>query len=467
MAEKSVNELPRELRLLFTKGSDALARENYDYAIDLFNQVLTKEPSIFDCRKALRNAQFRKAGKGSGLFRKMLSTAASQPLVGKGQMALRKNPAEALQIAEQILNGDPTNSGAHKLVVEAATVMEMPRTAVLSLEVLVRNSPKDRDVAIKFANTLADSGEVVRAERILSELYNEFPADQDLAMALKNISARRTMDKGGYEALADGKGSYRDILKNEEEAKALEQENRQVKTEDTVQRLIDEKEIRLKTDPKNVKTLRDLAELYTQKQQFDRALGYYERIKSTEGGGAADASLDAGMAQTMSRKFDFEISQLDPATPDYAEKSAKLQADKQAYQLEECRKRVERYPNDLQIRFELGKLYFQNGKIGEAIQEFQKSQANPNRRVQSLNYLGQCFAKRNMNDLAIRTFENAIKDKPVLDEEKKELVYNLACVLEKTGKRDEAIKQFEQIYAVDIGYKDVASKVDAFYAGQS
>lgn len=286
-------------------------------------------------------------------------------------------------------------------------------------------------------------------------------------MALKNISARRTMDKGGYEALADGKGSYRDILKNEEEAKALEQENRQVKTEDSIQRLIDEREIRLKTDPKNVKTLRDLAELYTQKQQFDRALGYYERLKATDEGGATDASLDRGMAETMSRKFDFEISQLDPATPDYAEKFAKLQADKQAYQLEECRKRVERYPNDLQIRFELGKLYFQSGKIGEAIQEFQKSRANPNRKIQSLSYLGQCFARRNMNDLAIRTFEEAIKEKPVLDEEKKELVYNLACVLEKTGKRDEAIKQFEQIYAVDIGYKDVASKVDAFYAGQS
>src|SRR5262249_54292062 len=152
-------------------------------------------------------------------------------------------------------------------------------------------------------NALADSGEVVRAEKILADLYREFPTDGDLGQALKNISARRTMDKGGYEALADGKGSYRDILKNEAKAKALEQENRQVKTEDTVQRLIDEKEVRLKTDPKNVKTLRDLADLYTQKQQFDRALSYYERLKQTDA--AADSSLDRGMADTMSRKFDF------------------------------------------------------------------------------------------------------------------------------------------------------------------
>src|SRR5262245_7125370 len=192
MAEKGVNELPRELRLLFTKGTDALARENYGYAIELFNQVLEKEPTVYECRKALRNAQSRKAGAGSGFFKKMVSTAASQPLVGKGQLALRKDPAEALQIAEQILNNDPNNSGAHRLVVEAATIMGMPRTAVMSLEALVRNSPKDKDVAIKLANGLADSGEVVRAEQILAKLCEEFPTDGDLAHALKNISARRT-----------------------------------------------------------------------------------------------------------------------------------------------------------------------------------------------------------------------------------------------------------------------------------
>jgi len=68
-------------------------------------------------------------------------------------------------------------------------------------------------------------------------------------------------------------------LKDKEEAVSLEQENRQVKTEDTVQRLIDEKELRAKSEPKNVKLLKDLAELYTQKKEFDRALSYYEQLK--------------------------------------------------------------------------------------------------------------------------------------------------------------------------------------------
>ena len=464
MAEKSLNELPRELRMLFTKGNDALARENFDYAIDLYLQVLAKEPGLHECRKSLRTAQLRKAGAAKGFFKKMLSNASSSPLVARGQMALRKEPAEALQIAEQILNSDPYSSAGHKLVVEAATAMEMPRTVVLSLEILAGNSPKDRDLVIKFAESLAQTGESTRAEKLLSDLYAASPMDNEIGQALKNVSARKTMDKGGYEAMADGKGSYRDILKNKDEAVALEQGNRQVKSEDLTEKLIHEKETRLKTEPANLKVIKDLAELHTQKKQFDIALGYYEQLKASDSGN--DSGVDRGIAETTLRKYDHQISQLNAAAPDHADQLAKLQSEKQAYQLAECQKRAERFPTDMQIRFELGKLYFQMGKTSEAIAEFQKAQTNPNRKVQSWNYLGQCFARRNMNDLAIRTFENAIKEKLVFDEEKKELVYNLGCVLEKAGKREDAAKQFEQIYAVDAGYKDVGPKMDAFYSGQ-
>ena len=449
--------------MLYTKGNDALQRENFDYAIDLFGQVLAKEPALYEIRKALRKAQARKSG-GGGFFKKMLSTAGSSPLVAKGKLALSKDPAEALHIAEQILNSDPSNAAAHRLVVEAATALEMPRTAALSLEILAGNSPKDRELAIKFANALADSGEIVRAEKILADLYRAFPTDQDLGQALKNISARKTMVKGGYEALADGTGSYRDILKDKEEAVALEQQQRQVKTEDTAERLIQEYEARLKTEPKNLKLLRDLADLYTQKKQFDRALAYYEQIKSSEAG--ADAGLDRARADTVSRQFDHQISQLDAAAPDYAERTAKLEADKQAFQLAECQKRVERFPTDLQIRFELGQLYFQAGKIGEAIQEFQRAQANPHRKIKAMNYLGQCYARRGMNELATRTFEGAIKEKLIFDDEKKELVYNLGCALEKMGKREEAKQQFETIYGTDSTYRDVAKKMDEYYGQQ-
>jgi tetratricopeptide (TPR) repeat protein len=464
MAEKSLNDLPRDLRALFTKGNDALQRDNFDYAIALFNQVLVREPGVHECRKALRTAQLKKTGGGGGFMKKMWSSASSSPLVAKGELALRKDPAEALQIAEQILDSDANNSAGHRLAVKAATALEMPRTAILSLEILVHNSPDDTETAIQLANALAEIGEPKRGEKVLAELYRTHPMDNELAQALKNLSARKTMDEGGYQAAAETGGSYRDILRDKDEARSLEQQNRVEKSEDLTERLIGEYETRLKTESNNLKLVRQLAELYTQKKQFDRALSYYDRLKASDVGN--DPTLDRGIAETRIRAYDHQIAQLDSTSPEYADKVAALQAEKQAYQLAECQKRVERFPTDLQIRFEMGQLYFQAGKITEAIGEFQKAQNNPHRRIAAMNFLAQCFGRKRMFDLAARTLQNAIKEKPVLDDEKKDLLYNLGSVLESMGKKDDAIEQLKLIYEVDSSYKDVAAKVEGYYAAQ-
>lgn len=464
MAEKETNEISRDARVLFNKGNEAAQRDNIDYAMALYNQVLEKEPGFFECRKLLRELQFRKTGGGSGFFKKMLSGASSSPLVAKGQIALHTNPASALAIAEQILNSDPNSSAGHRLVVQASQALELPRTGTMSLEILVKNSPKDKNLAIEFANSLAASGgDTKRGEQVLIELLRQTPNDGELNQALKNLSARTTMDEGGYAALEGGKGSYRDILKDKKEAVLLEQEKRVVKTDNT-ERLIEEYEGRLQTEPKNLKLYRTLAELYTQKNQFDKAMELFDRVKNSEMGN--DPSLERAMAKTIERRFDFQMEQLDPAAPDYAEQKEKLAAEKLNYQVTECQQRVERYPTDLAIRYEMGVLYFQTGKVTEAIQEFQKAQGNPHKRLLAMGYLAQCYAKRKMYDLAARTLQNAIKEKPVFDDEKKELVYNLGSVLDSMGKKDEAVEQYKLIYEMDIGYKDVAAKVDAYYAGQ-
>lgn len=464
MSEKTTNEIPRDLRQQFTKGNDALLRDNVDYAISLFELVLKREPAFYECRKALRVAQQAKSGKGGGFFKKAWSSASSSPLIAKAQLALRTNPAEALAIAEQILNSDANNSGAHRVVVEAANALEMPQTAVLSLEILVKNSPRDKALAIQFANTLADTGDTRSAERILMEFARQMPNDPEVSQAVKNLSARHTMGSSGYEKIAEGAGSYRDILRNEAEAKTLEQESRVQKTEDVAERLIGEYETRLKNEAGNVKIARELAALYVQKRQFERALSLYERVKASEAGN--DPTLDRAISDVKVRRLEHEIESLDPTAPDHAERVAQLTAEKTAFQLMECQQRVEKFPTDLGLRFELGQLYFQAGKIGEAIKEFQKARDNPNRRIAAMGYLAKCFAKRKMFDLAAENLQDAIKEKPVFDEEKKDLIYQLGTVLESMDKKNEAIEQFKLIYKVDASYRDVEAKVDAFYAGQ-
>ncbi len=465
MPEKPLNVIPRQQRDLYDKGIVAIQRNNFDYAINILCGVLKMEPGFFDARQALRAAQVKKTGGGqTGFFKKMIGGATSQPAITKAQLSLRKNPLEAIEAAEEILNGDPWSTGAHKLLADAAMEAGLMKTAILSLEILYKNNPKDREMALQLADAYTQAGQNDKAEKVYNDLLRVRPNDPEILQLSKNVSARQTLNEGGYEEVAQTGGSYRDILKDKGEAVSLEQANRVVKSDDVAQNLINEYEARLKNEPGNLKVMRNVAELYAQKKDFDKALGYFERIRTTEN--AADPSLEKVIAETNLKKFDHLKSQLDTAAPDYDQRAAELDAQKIAFQLEACRQRAEKYPTDLQIRFELGQLYYNAGKFNEATQEFQKAQNNPQRRLASIMYLGRCFAKKGMNDMAARRFQDALKEKLGFDDEKKEMLYDLGCVYEKMNKADEAIEQFKQIYEADIGYRDVAAKVDAYYAAR-
>jgi tetratricopeptide (TPR) repeat protein len=461
MPEKSLNQIPAAQRELFDKGMAALQKSNLDYAVALFTQVLKAEPGFFDCRQALRVAQQKRAGSKTSFFKKFVGSAST---LTKGQIALRSNPYEAINVAEDILNEDPTNSDAHELLASAALDANLPKTAVLSLEVAFKAHPKNRKLAEKLADTLTSLGQNQRAERIFRDLLTVYPNDPDIGEKLKNTLASRTLAEGGYEALADGSGSYRDILRNKEEAKSLEQQNRTVKDADVAGRLIHELETALQSEPTNVRSLLQIAELHLGRGEFDRTLEYQQR--AIDAGGVNDPTIIKAMLDTRIAQFEHLLQNLDKTAPDYEAQAAELRKKKATFLLEDTKRRVDLYPSDLQLRFELGDLYFQNGRIGEAIAELQKAQNNPNRRIPAMSLLAQCFAKRGMNDLAAKKIAEAIKEKPVFDEEKKDLHYQLGSIFEKLARKDEAIEQFKIIYEQDIGYRDVMTKVDEYYATQ-
>src|ERR1043165_8321857 len=128
MAEKSFNEVPRGERELYEKGLAAVERNNLDYALVIFNQVLSKEPGFYECREKLRATQLKKAGSGGGFFKKMLGKAGSSPNLAKAQILLRSNPLEAIKATEEILNSDPNNALAHKTLAEAAIAAGLTKT---------------------------------------------------------------------------------------------------------------------------------------------------------------------------------------------------------------------------------------------------------------------------------------------------------------------------------------------------
>ena len=100
----------------------------------------------------------------------------------------------------------------------------------------------------------------------------------------------------------------------------------------------------------------------------------------------------------------------------------------------------------------------------EAIPELQQAKGNPHIRIKAMLMLGRCFERKNMNDLAENALSEASKELSIMDNTKKEILYELGLVYEKMGKKDQYLEALKEIYNNDYGYKDVARRVESSYA---
>jgi tetratricopeptide (TPR) repeat protein len=351
------------------------------------------------------------------------------------------------------------------LLSDAALQAQLPKTALLSLEVAFKANSSDRKLAEKLVEAHTQLGNHSRAEKLLRDLLSVDSGNPALNERLKNLLALRTLKEGGYDQLSSGTGSYRDVLRDKEQSKSLEQEQREVKDVDVLERLIGEQEALRTADPSNPRVLRTLADLCLKKGEFDRAVGYYEQVQSVSG--MTDPLILQCIRDTRLAQFAALEKTLDPQTESGQSALQALGQQRQDYLLEDAKRRGEANPTDLLVRFELGELYFKSGRLGDAIAELQKAQNNPNRRVAAMGLLARAFFQRGMNDMAARKLQEALKEKPVFDDEAKELTYHLGIVLEKMNRPQEAIEQFKLIYEQDIAYRDVMARVEQFYASQS
>ena len=453
MQEKTKKEVQPQAREYFEKGITALRKDNLDYATKLFEQALRREPGFFECREALRLNQFKRSGKKSGLF-KMFGKTTSTSLLPKGQLALKKDPLEAILVAEQVLNDDPYSVMGNKLLADAATAAGFTRTALFAWDLVMQKHPDDKTYTMRYCQALVNNGDLVKAEETCTALAKMHPGDQEVLQLSKNLTASRTLSEGGYDKVVAGESDYRAVLKDEAEAVLLEQENRRSEQESTAENLIKEYELRLVDEPENLKLIRSLAELQSRVKDFDKSIGYYERFNKTNL--RSDAAVDRAILDT--KLFEWQIEQAGQGN------AGELEVERRAFELEQMQHLSDTYPSDLSLRYDLGVLQFEAGEITSAIQSFQCSQANPHKEIPSLMHMGKCFAKRGMNDMAAGTLQKALDKKEIMDDEKMDLHYQLGCVLDLMARAEESIEQFKLIYERDIGYRDVADRVDAYYA---
>ncbi len=456
MAEVTFEDAPRKARELFDKGFAAMERGNLDYAMDMFMASLEIEPRLLRARKFLRAAAVNKfkAAKG-GAATHLITTLTGAFTLMSGKSQLKKKPEQALKTAEKLLRTDPFNLTFIQFLTQAAEAADLPEVGILTMETAREQYASN----IKFLDALGNL--YLRVNRThdgracFEEINRQRPNDPKYIKAMKDSAALDTMQKGGWNEAQ----SYRDVMKDSKEANLLEQESKAVKSNKDMDALIRDLQIKCTREPENINYKRSLADMLARADRYEEALKMLTEAFNQTGG--SDPQIDRALSALKNRHFDYQIAQLNSAGKT-AEAEAK-QREKVAFLLKDAEDRVQRYPNDLQFKYEYGVLLFEHGKINEAIQEFQLSSRNPQRRIRSLYFMGLCFKQKNQFDIALEQFQKAVSELSIMDDNKKDILYEMGTTCDLMGDLDKAIGYFKEIYAVDIRFKDVADKIDKAY----
>ena len=254
MAAKTEKDLDESLRNLWLKAVAAIELRNFDYAISLLQAVLKQEPEFFTGRQLLRRTEVarHKTQKGA-LFH--ISTSAIR--IMKAQRELKKDPRRAVEMIEEILEDEPSNRQANLVLKQAALAAGWPEVAVFALQTLLEENRRDLKVLHELGRLYRELGENDREVEIYNRITEIDPLDAEADRLGKDASAHASMKTGGWTKAE----SYRDLIRDKGAAVSLEQQDRLVLADESLEQQIEEAFARHQAEPDSVDFARKLGAL--------------------------------------------------------------------------------------------------------------------------------------------------------------------------------------------------------------
>lgn len=446
-------DLAQKAQNFTNRGRQALETGKYDLAVDMLMEAVSAAPDVLETRKLLRAAQianFRKNGK-TGFGAKLTYMMARQKIMG---LVKKGQGVEAMAEAEKLLSLNPMDPDNIEAAVKAAEAAGKADHAAITVEAAYECSNKDPGLLERVATyyTMAKRWDKARdAYRKLSELK---PGDQRILQMLKNAEAQATMNAGWNDSVGK-KGGFQNLIANKEQAAKLDAANKAVVTGDDAELLIAEKLQQIASEPKNMNARRALARIYIQGKRYYEAIEVLQQ--AIEASGTMDPELDRMLSQTTVQYYDQQIAAL--REQGQAEEADQMEANKNQFVFDDLSQRVERYPNDLHLRYELGKQYFTYGYYDDALTHLQLAQKSPKDRLSALYYLAMCFIYQGQTDMGVMQLETARDAIPTMDDLKKKIVYQLGLCAESAGDLEKAYQYYKDVYSTDVGFEDLSERM--------
>ena len=448
---------PEKAQRFFEHAKVAAETGRHEYAMGLWLGGLKLDPSSVNGLEAFLRSAVNFNGKPG---KELLKAVDGRTPAAKYTQALL---AWGLKIGEGALAVKAVQAAARLDLAEQAYFIGEQAMKLVSAR------PK-KDLFVKLMEAFSQVQAYDLAVKAGDEAVRLDPSDATLATDVKNMSARQTMSKGGFDKTGE-EGGFRSNIRDAEKQRQLDEAERIVKTEETIDRLIADAEAAFQARPDDIPTIQNLSKRLMERgrpEDEQRAIRLllkgFETTKQfrfrQEAGKIRLRQLRRSLAKYKDRA---EANPDDAkAQTDYAEAKAKF------FNIEvgELKASVEAYPTDMSLKFELGKRYAEMGDHDQAIGLLQEAKGDARYRGQALALLGRAFQSMGWHDEAIATFHQALDGKAQLHEELRlDLRYGLMCSLASKAElerdlaaAEEAEKLASSIAIEQFSYRDIRDR---------
>ncbi|MCX7395250.1 MAG: tetratricopeptide repeat protein [Planctomycetales bacterium] len=446
----------------FKKATEAMARQNWDYAVEMFSIAIKMVPDNLMYRQSLRGLERRKYNDNkTGKSMAFLSVRSIRAKVKKSKNA--KNWSEMDEAAEEGLAINPWDAQFHADLGQATAERGFDEIATFALELAVEYGPENKIFLIALAALYERRRDYTNAVKTLEKVMKLEPLNGTIRSKIAALGASEVIDRGGYgtakntqEVKPPVKQGYEDSVMGDAKR------NNQVlapgeSAENDLLRAVQK-------DPANVANHLKLADHYKRDGNLEKAALTLQQALHVSG----DISVREQMEDVelaMVRKnllFAKEASTAAPNDPVARQNRIDLAKEVLDQEIEIYSRRTGHHPNDMKLKHELAQRFMQANKHALAIPLLQQASKDVRLEAQVLVDLGICFLKQQQNPLATRQFQKAIEKLNSTNQPQpfKDCHYWLGRLAEEAGDLAEAETHYLEILGLDYAYRDVAARLE-------
>lgn len=453
------------------RGNEALAKENWDYSIEMFTTAVKLDPEALLYRQTKRGAERKKYGdNNTGSKMGVLKLAGAKTKIKNSRR--KKDWAAVDQIAEESLSINPWDPVLNADMADACENQGYLDAAIFGYKLAIENDKSNKGYYAHLGTLLEEKGEYKSARECWEMAFKLDPMDGEARTKVTSLMATETRVRGGYEGAEKSSNVRHQSAYDEGRATREERQKAQKggapdgpgqSQEADLQRSI-------RKDPENKDQVLQLADFYRRDGKLVEAKEQYEKAYELSGKDTnigeqiEDVELELLREQLTESR---DLFNKDRENADAKKQVTLISKALIKREIEIFTKRVERYPADMKLKFELAQRFIRLKKWAPAISLLQQSVKDTRISSDALVALGKCFYADGKKELAKRQFEKAL---PSLSPDEKPAVYKeahylLARLYAESKQKEKAEDHYSEILAVDYDYRDTLKRLDDLQGG--